>query len=277
MFLQPLTSLSWAYQLHYYLCFRTYLRRTLFAGTESADVISSLLQEICGRHEYSLLKLRVYPEDIRCLISLRPDQDIATAIKTVKANSSREYASVNSLSPPVWARGYLAQSVGKVRIGPVRLYLQLQAEHHGYARRILPPVFRYRTAKPVPLGAAHSSFDLNHHLVLLTDRRASIFGSQSGEGLCEYWLRVAAKHGFAIDQVTVLPDHVHLLLRIPPKLTIHECTLSLMNNAQHFIGRHFPDALIQAKVEQLWRPSAFAGTRGKMTTALLKQFLSTRE
>jgi putative transposase len=105
----------------------------------------------------------------------------------------------------------------------------------------------------------------------------SVFGSQLGERLCEYWLRVAAKRGFAIDQVTVLPDHVHLLLRMPPRLAIQECTLSLMNNAQHFIGRQFPEALIQAKVEHLWRPSAFAGTRGKMTTALLKQFLSMPE
>jgi len=244
MFLEPLASLSWAYQLHYYLCFRTYLRRNLFAATASADLISRLIEEVCRRHEYNLIKFRAYPEHVRCLISLRPDQDIATAIKHLKANSSRGYSSVKSLLPPVWARGYLAQSVGTVRIEPVRLYLQLQAEHHGYARRILPPVFRYRTAKPVPLTAAHSSSDLNHHLVLVTDRRASIFGSQSGEGLCDYWPRVAAKRGFAVDQVTVLPDHVHLLVRIPPKLTIQECTLSLMNNAQHFIGRHFPDALI---------------------------------
>jgi putative transposase len=273
MFLQPLTSLSWVYQLHYYLCFRTHLRRKLFAATQSADVIATLVDEICRRHEYSLLKFRAYPEHIRCLISLRPDQDIATAVKTVKADASREYSSMKSLSRPVWARGYLAQSVGRVRIEPVRIYLQLQAEHHGYARRILPPVFRYRTDKPVPLAAAHSSFDLNHHLVLVTQHRASVFGSQSGEDLCQYWLRVAAKRGFAVDQVTVLPDHVHLLLRMPPKLTVQECTLSQMNNAQHFIGRHFPEALIQAKVKQLWRPSAFAGTRGKMTTELLKRFL----
>ena len=111
----------------------------------------------------------------------------------------------------------------------------------------------------------------------MTERRASVFGSQSGEALCQYWLRVAAKRGFAIDQVTVLPDHVHLLLRIPPKLTLQECTLSLMNNGHHFIDRHFPEALIKAKVDQVWRPSAFAGTRGKMTTALLKRFLSTPE
>jgi len=129
----------------------------------------------------------------------------------------------------------------------------------------------------VPLAAAHSSFDLNLHLVLVTERRASVFGSRSGEALCEYWLHVAEKRGFAIDQVSFLPDHVHLLLRMPPKLAVQECTLSLMNNAQHFIGRHLPDALIQAKVDQLWRPSAFAATRGKMTTALLKQFLSTPE
>jgi putative transposase len=164
-----------------------------------------------------------------------------------------------------------------VRIEPVRVYLQLQAEHHGYATRILPPVYRYRAERVVQLSAAHSSFDLNHHVVLVTKRRAGVFGSQISEELGGYWLRVAAKRGFAIDQMTVVPDHVHLLVRTVPKLSIEECILSLMNNGQHFIATAFPDALIRAKVDQLWQPSAFAGTRGRMTTALLKTFLNRTE
>ncbi len=177
----------------------------------------------------------------------------------------------------MWARGYLARSVGRVRIDAVRVYLQLQAEHHGYAVRILPPVYRYQADRPVRLSAAHSSSDLNHHVVLVTRRRAGVFGARMGEELGRYWLRVAAKRGFAIDQMTAVPDHVHLLVRTVPKLSIEECVLSLMNNGQHFIATTFPEALVRAKVDQLWQPSAFEGTRGNMTTALLKAFLSRRE
>jgi hypothetical protein len=60
-------------------------------------------------------------------------------------------------------------------------------------------------------------------------------------------------------------------------MSIEECALALLNNGQHFVGQHAPQSLIQAKIEQLWQASAYAGTTGKVTTALVKAFLSERE
>ena len=98
-----------------------------------------------------------------------------------------------------------------------------------------------------------------------------------GESLIQYWQRVASARGFAIDRVPLVPDHAHLLVRIAPKMSIEECAFSLLNNGQHFVGQHAPEALIQARIEQLWQASAYAGTTGKVTTALVKAFLSERE
>jgi len=56
-------------------------------------------------------------------------------------------------------------------------------------------------------------------------------------------------------------------------MSIEECALSLLNSGQHFIGKHFSGALITAGVDRLWQPSAYTGTCGKITTALLKSFL----
>jgi putative transposase len=160
-----------------------------------------------------------------------------------------------------------------MRIGAVRQYLDEQAEHHGYASRLLPPVYRYRATSPVILHAAHASFDLSHHLVFATYHRKGVFTSHLGEALSEYWLKVAAKRGFAIDQMSVVPDHVHLLVRNVPKMSIETCGLMLLNNAQHFIGQRFPDTLIDVGLNQLWQPSAYAGTCGQMSTALIKKWL----
>ena len=55
-------------------------------------------------------------------------------------------------------------------------------------------------------------------------------------------LRVAAKRRFAIDRMSVLPDHVHLILRTVPKMSIEACALALMNNAQHWMTQRFARA-----------------------------------
>lgn len=277
MLLEPLNTISWAYQLHYYLCFRTRRCRSVFITPEHIEAFDAALREICERHDYHLLQSKVYPDHLRCLLSLRPAQAISKVIQTIKANSARTFDAQFALTPPLWGRGFLARSAGRVRLGVVKQYISGQAEHHGYDKRIRPPVSRYSAEEPVTLTAAHASFDLNHHLVFATRYRRGVFDSALGEALKQYWLRVAAARGFAIDRISIVPDHMHLLVRIAPKMSIEECALSLLNNGQHFVGQHAPEALIQAKIEQLWQASAYAGTTGKITTALVKAFLSERE
>lgn len=273
MYLTPFTSLTWAYQLHYYLCFRTHRRLPYFEGSTPADALKTAVNEICERCDYHLLQLNTYPDQVRCLVSMQPAQTISKVIQTLKANSARECGRQLGLVAPVWAGGYLARSVGKMRIGAVRQYLDQQPQHHGYEARLLPPVYRYRASNPVSLSSAHSSFELNHHLVFATQYRQGVFTSTVGEGLSTYWLRVAAKRGFAIDQISVVPDHVHLLVRVVPKMSIEECALLLLNNGQHYIGQRFPELLVQVGLTQLWQATAYAGTCGKVSTALIKHWL----
>jgi putative transposase len=261
-------DISWAYQLHYYLCFRTHRRKKLFSPGDRMDALSQELGQVCERHGFHLLRAKGYPDHLRCLLSLRPSDSISKTLQTLKTNLSRNLGLRFQLQPPVWAGGFLARSVGRVRIDAVKHYLDSQSEHHGYAGRVHPPVFRFVAKNPIALTAAHSVFDLNHHVVLATRYRRGIFGSRSGRELLEYWERVATKKGFAIDRATVLPDHVHLLVRIVPKFSIEECVLTLMNNSQHWFGNHY------SEVSQLWQSSAYVGTSGKVTTALVKSFLS---
>ena len=89
----------------------------------------------------------------------------------------------------------------------------------------------------------------------------------------DYLLKVAGKRGFALDEASVLPDHVHLLVRLAPKTSIEECALSLMYNSQHWMGKHHKRALMNAEIDRVWQPSAYAGTCGKVTTAMVKAFL----
>jgi putative transposase len=266
MFLTPLNALSWAYQLHYYLCFSTY-RSIPFAQSE--QLLLDTIQEICVRHDYHLLNSAIYPEHLRALISLKPAQRISKVVQTLKANSSR-LLQVQRL----WSRGFLARSVGRMRVSAVRQYLQQQSEHHGYAQRILPPVFRYRAQTPQLLSAAHSVFDLKHHLVFSTSNRCGVFTSGLGAALCDYWLKVAELRRFTLDQVTIVPDHVHLLVRTVPAISIEECALSLLNNGQHFVGKNFGGLLVETGLDNLWQPSAYGGTCGEFSTALVKHWLN---
>jgi putative transposase len=270
---EPFKEISWAFQLHYYLCFRTHRRRPLFDDRSKAIALWQTLNDLCKANDFHLLEKTQEAKHVQMVLSLRPNQRISEALKKLKGRSSGALCREFGIAPPLWARGYLARSVGRVRVQAVRRYLAEQAAHHGYSKRTLAPVFRFRAPEPRLLATAHATFDLTHHLVLATKFRRAVFGSNMGEALVNYWTKVAARRGFALDQATVLPDHVHLLVRITPKTTVEEITLSLMNNGQYFIAKRFPRALVEAKIDQLWQASAYAGTCGELTTALLRAFL----
>jgi len=269
MFLTPYDHLTWAYQLHYHICFRTHRRRDFFAE----ERIRTVLEGVAKDNGYHILEIKVRPNDVQLVLSLRPEHRISDVLKKLKGRSSATLCSQLKITAPLWAVGYLARSTGKVRVQAVKHYLERQAAHHGYDKRVLPPVFRFRNGNPAVLNVAHASFNLQHHLVLATQYRQGIFDSRLGEALVSYWNKVAVARDFALDQATVVPEHVHALVRITPKVSIEEVTLCLMNNAQHFVASQFPARLIETKVTQLWQGSAYAGTCGELTTALLKAFL----
>lgn len=277
MYLTPFTSLTWAYQLHYYLCFRTHRRRPLFSSYDIANALTHLITEISTNHDYHLLEHHHYPNQLRCLLSLRPSQTVAKAVQILKSNSSRELARLFAVPIPIWARGYLVRSTGHVRTSAVRTYLEQQAKHHGYASRIRPPVFKYRTTTRLDLSSAHASFDLSHHLVFSTRQRKGVFTAATGEALTHYWLKVAMKREFAIDQISIVPDHLHLIVRIVPKMSIEEVALLLLNNGQYYISQRYPELLIENGMNQLWNASAYAGTCGQLTTALIMKWLGSDE
>ena len=277
MQLETYKEISWAFQLHYHICFRTHRRKTVFDAPSRIVALSQALTDLCQINDLHLLEQDCQPQHIQLLLSLRPSQVISDALKKLKGRSSAAICQEFGLDPPLWARGYLARSVGRVRIQAVKRYLENQAEHHGYSARALPPVFRFNSPERALLATAHASFDLTHHLVLATRFRRGIYDSKTGQALVNYWLKVAAGRGFAIDQATVLPDHIHLHVRITPKISVEQAALSLMNNGQYFMAKHFPVTLVEAGVDQLWQPSAYVGTCGELPTALLKAFLREAE
>ena len=222
------------------------------ADPACSEKLAEIVAEICQRRDYHLLESKTYDDHFRCLLSLLPEHDLSTALEKVKANCARECGRQFGMAAPIWARGYLARSVGRVIISTVKQYIERQAEHLEYSKRHSPPIYRYRAEYPSALSAAHSVFDLNHHLVVSTRYRASVFDSKLGHELGAYWLKVAAKYGFAIDRITILPDYAHLLVRTAPKLSVETCVLGLLNRRQ---GMNNPPAsaggILEARIASI--------------------------
>ena len=103
-------ALEAAYQLHYYLTFKTHFLRPFLAIEAQRSCVVSTLRDVCEREQYHLLESDIAPDNLRLLLSLKPDQAISRAVKMIKGNTDRSF----SLNCPqvgfrkLWSRGYLS-------------------------------------------------------------------------------------------------------------------------------------------------------------------------
>jgi putative transposase len=270
-------DLPTAYRLHFHFRFQTKNKQPLFRQTHF-EAIRALLEEICNHHQYHLLDARPEPHQLRCLLSLRPNQAPSKVMQTIKANLSRELSRTliefESISD-LWQRGFFAETVGKIDRRAVERYVETQDAHHGYASRHWSPVVKFK-ASAEEHGRFHSLHTwgrLYYHVVLATQYRREWFDRTAGERLVGYFRKVADRKGYLLWRASVLPDHVHLLLRLPPQMSIGEVVENLMNNSYYFLTPEISVEIKDLSLFEVWQPSYYAGTIGGPTTAQVKSFL----
>jgi putative transposase len=268
------TNLEAAYQLHFYLCMKTRSLRPLFAEQEVADTLVQICQDVCLRQDYHLLDRQVSPDHLRVLLSLRPEQAVSGAVKMLKGNIARQLGLRIPGVAPWLGSGYFARSCGRVDMDTVKAYVDDQVAHHGYRGSWTKALTYNNAAFTSPaFHMRHCLSILNYHLVLVTKGRTAVFDETIAPNLFNYIIVIGAKHGFVPERMSILPDHLHLVLEAMPGKCIEEIARALMNNSAYWMGRRYWGVLKQTDAWQVWQPSFYAGTVGEYTTAQVRRFL----
>lgn len=271
MLIQPyeLNELRFAY------CYRVFLRwRTHRAKPcpPLAALSRSSLAELVESYDIRVLECASNPTDVLAEISLRPAETISIAASKLKGKVSGWLRDQLNLGRPerLLSSGYFACTVGKSTSDDVEDYLSKQVDHHGYARRTLPPVHveEFQTDES-HVRSAHASVISRFHIVLATSWRKGVFGSASGQQLTSEWRRLQAEFRFALIKVSFVPDHVHLALRLHPAVSPAATVVELMNAAQEFMKRE----LISVGIDRLWQPSAYIGSFGDLASPQIRKYI----
>lgn len=269
-----------AYQLHFYLCFKTPYLHPLFAGPEVSGFIGNIVEDVSDRHAYHLLDAQISSDHLRLVLSLKPEQAVARAVQMYKGNISRQFSLAYSellgkykLSRPL-AAGYFARSCGKADVETVRTYVEQQAVHHGYRGRWTASLTYHNPQFRSPaFNLHHSVCCLAYQVVLVTKSRAGLFDECVARSLFPYLEVIAKKRGFAIDRISLMPDHLHLIMEGRPEISVADYALSIMNNTQCWMMKKYYGVLKATSCWDVWQPSFYAGTIGEYSTAEMRQFL----
>jgi putative transposase len=270
------STVKTAFQSRFHFAWCAYKGQEKLASLR--PVIEKTFLQVAERRNYHVLENEVEPRVFRALLSLAPQDSPAEVTRYVKGNIATAARNERGVAE-LWSRGWFVRSVGTVTTDTVRVYVAGQYERHGAAPGKLPDAaakagYRHRSDATVLRTSNHARFECNAHIVFVTCRRREFLDLHIAEALVDYWRRVCAKKHWIPWNINVVWNHAHVFLGLSPVDAPGDAALSLLNNAEHFLGTRYCAALRDEVDQTVWQPGFYVGTAGSATTAQVKAFLA---
>ena len=112
---------------------------------------------------------------------------------------------------------------------------------------------------------------LGLHLVWCPKYRRRIVGGRVARRCGELLERIADEHGWQIVATEVMPDHVHLLVRVGPTDAPAAVVRASKGGTARVLRQELPQLRNQAKVR--WSPSYFAASVGDVSDSMVRRYI----
>jgi REP element-mobilizing transposase RayT len=170
-----------AYQPHelcFAYCYRVYLRLHTLGHQprlQLASLDQKALSALVGEYGIHVLECASNAMELLAEVSLEPAETVSGCASKLKGRVSkwlRERLALKETAA-LLSKGYFACTTGKSTREAVEQYLNQQSEHHGYDRRVLPPIYtgRYELSHDdiTRISPKHASVVAQFHIVLSTE------------------------------------------------------------------------------------------------------------
>ena len=117
----------------------------------------------------------------------------------------------------------------------------------------------------------HSVFHLGYHLIWCPKYRRPVLVDGVDERLKELLLEKADDIGITIENMEILPNHVHLFVRSDPTNAPHSIVGQLKGYSSCVLRREFP--WLKKRIPTLWTRSYFIHSVGCISEDIVKKYI----
>jgi putative transposase len=110
-----------------------------------------------------------------------------------------------------------------------------------------------------------------YHVIFCPKYRRRVLVDGVDERLKELILEKQAELQFKVVELEVMPDHVHLLLKVNPKIGIFKVVCALKGYTSRVLRQEFP--VLRSKLPTLWTRSKFISTVGSVSLSVVKRYI----
>lgn len=112
---------------------------------------------------------------------------------------------------------------------------------------------------------SHTRWNCKYHIVLAPKYRRKVFYKEKRRAIGEILRMLCGWKGIKIDEAEVCPDHVHMLVEIPPKVLVSSFMGFLKGKSSLMIYEKFPELKYKYRNREFWCRGYYVDTVGKNT------------
>ena len=124
------------------------------------------------------------------------------------------------------------------------------------------------------VSGSHSIGQNLYHLEWCPKYRYNMFKREENKNLCEEVLHeVAKRHHIEITELSVMPDHIHTVVEIPPTMSVSKALQLLKGASSREIFKMRPNFRKRYPKGHLWSPGKFYRSIGDADAETVIQYV----
>lgn len=123
-------------------------------------------------------------------------------------------------------------------------------------------------------SSSHATYEIHLHIVWVTKYRKAVLATDVGLRLRELLRDICRAEKVTVIKGHVARDHVHLMVSIPPQVTISNLVQKLKGKSAYKLLGEFEKLRQQYWGGHLWARGYFCRSSGNVTDEIIKQYIS---
>ena len=124
---------------------------------------------------------------------------------------------------------------------------------------------------------SHAIYDIKYHIVWITKYRKSVMTGKIATRTREMIRLICNNNEVQILSGHVSKDHIHLLVSVPPHLSVSKLIQLLKGNTSYKLQREFKELNKQYWGRHLWGRGYFVASSGNVTDEVIMEYIRTQE
>ena len=120
---------------------------------------------------------------------------------------------------------------------------------------------------------SHTVYHLTYHFVFVTKYRKPVLRGEMAEEVQRIVREVCKANAIEIVKGHIAPDHVHLLLSVPPKLSPSRVMQAVKGRTSHHLLQDYRRLRKEFWGRHLWARGYFVASSGNVTDDVLKEYI----